>query len=426
MMRVPQKVLTTECAWVGESSEKSKSLVDKETKMMGVPQKVVTIECAWMGESSEKSGSLVGEARLSRMDMQAKNIGVKDSGKVANVIMTADLNLNERTERENMSQEEVDGLNVIDPKRRRVDEPIIGKVQNTIGPNEIDKLEWLRRKLGFEGLFTVDPQGRSGGLALLWKEAEHVNLLGFSQNHIDVTIPISRLVSWQLTGCYREPDRAQRRKTWDLLRHLSRDSNVPWCVIGDLNNVSSQDDKRGGAPYLNWLVEGFNETLMEVGLSDMDLVGHQFTWERGRGTDEWMEVRLDKALVTENWLEVFSLAKLYNLEISSSDHNPILLVPKKVEHQGDVYRFKFENAWLIEPMCSQLVREGWDNYGIVDIQNKVKICGEKLGVWGKDITSHFGKRIKACKTELKQLINKRDIQSQQRYKEVRKNLCKIF
>lgn len=49
---------------------------------------------------------------------------------------------------------------------------------------------------------------------------------------------------WRLTGLYGEPDRTQRRKTWDLLQNLAKDSNLPWCVIGDLNNVVSQDDKK--------------------------------------------------------------------------------------------------------------------------------------------------------------------------------------
>lgn len=81
------------------------------------------------------------------------------------------------------------------------------------------------------------------------------------------------MASWRLTGLYGEPDRTQCRKTWDLLRHLARDSNLPWCVIGDLNNVCSQLDKKGGASYPTWLIEGFNEILAEIGLIDMDLVG---------------------------------------------------------------------------------------------------------------------------------------------------------
>ena len=34
--------------------------------------------------------------------------------------------------------------------------------------NQQQKMEATRVKLGFDGLFVVDPVGRSGGLALLW------------------------------------------------------------------------------------------------------------------------------------------------------------------------------------------------------------------------------------------------------------------
>ena len=115
-------------------------------------------------------------------------------------------------------------------------------------------MEKVRKSLGFDGLITVDPRGRSGGLALVWKVKDQVQLRSSSRNHIDVEISIAGKDSWRLTGVYGEPDRTQRRKTWDLLRNLARDSNLPWCVIGDLNNVVSQSDKRGGAPYPSWLV----------------------------------------------------------------------------------------------------------------------------------------------------------------------------
>ncbi|KAK1372151.1 Endonuclease/exonuclease/phosphatase family protein [Heracleum sosnowskyi] len=173
-------------------------------------------------------------------------------------------------------------------------------------------------------MVVVDPQGRSGGLALLWREEEQGTLLSSSQHHIDIEVKVEGMAPWRLTGLYGEPDRAQRRKTWDLLRHLARDSNLPWCVIGDLNNVCSQLDKKGGALYPTWLIEGFNDTLNELGLMDMELVGHQFTWEKGRGTPEWQEVRLDRALSTDAWLQLFPIAKVYNLEGSESDHSPLL------------------------------------------------------------------------------------------------------
>lgn len=176
------------------------------------------------------------------------------------------------------------------------------------------RMEWVKQKLGFEGLITVDPVGKSGGLALMWKERDQVEMRSYSKNHIDVKITTEYKFVWRLTGFYGELDRAQKRSTWNLLRMLSRGANLPWYVIGDINNVMSLNDKKGGVAYLDWLVEGFTEAVHEVGLIDMVLTGHQFTWERNRGTQDWTEVRLDRALTTEDWLDKFPMTKLYNLE----------------------------------------------------------------------------------------------------------------
>lgn len=40
-------------------------------------------------------------------------------------------------------------------------------------------MEWIRRKIGFEGLFVVEPEGRSGGLALFWRDMNQANLISF-------------------------------------------------------------------------------------------------------------------------------------------------------------------------------------------------------------------------------------------------------
>ncbi|XP_074348419.1 uncharacterized protein LOC141687147 [Apium graveolens] len=106
-------------------------------------------------------------------------------------------------------------------------------------------------------------------------------------------------------------------------------------------------------------VEGFNDALADTGLIDMDLVGHQFTWERGRGTTTWTEIRLDRTLTTVAWLNMFPTGKLYNLEGSFSDHSPILLIPEASKKFTVQRKFRFENAWLTEPMCAQLVLESW-------------------------------------------------------------------
>uniref|UniRef100_A0A803NXZ1 Reverse transcriptase domain-containing protein n=1 Tax=Cannabis sativa TaxID=3483 RepID=A0A803NXZ1_CANSA len=68
---------------------------------------------------------------------------------------------------------------------------------------------------------------------------------------------------------------------WKDKNDAKEESALPWCIIGDLNNVMSQVDKRGENPYPNWLIEGFQQVVSDCDLVDLDLLGHQFTWEKG-------------------------------------------------------------------------------------------------------------------------------------------------
>jgi hypothetical protein len=88
------------------------------------------------------------------------------------------------------------------------------------------KLQFLRTKLDFEGMFTVDPVGRSGGLAFFWKDSREVEIINYSLRHIGVKIRlIGTDFQWKFIGFYGRPDRALRTESWQLLAHIS--SNTP-------------------------------------------------------------------------------------------------------------------------------------------------------------------------------------------------------
>lgn len=94
--------------------------------------------------------------------------------------------------------------------------------------------------------------------------------------------------------------------------------------------------------------------------------------------------------------------------------------------RGRDKRFRFENAWIAEPLCGQIIHVNWEADDRVDIQEKIKNCAINLGVWGKEITGCFAKRIKECKLQLKYLRAKRDINSVQEYKLVKQQLFLIL
>ncbi|XVF57503.1 hypothetical protein PTKIN_Ptkin06aG0210600 [Pterospermum kingtungense] len=70
---------------------------------------------------------------------------------------------------------------------------------------------------------------------------------------------------------------------------------IPWCVIGDFNDLLHVDDKKGCVPHPNWLYRGFRETVAECDLFDLSLNGYNFTWSRCKGTEDKVDERLDRA-----------------------------------------------------------------------------------------------------------------------------------
>ncbi|XP_074352761.1 uncharacterized protein LOC141691911 [Apium graveolens] len=287
-------------------------------------------------------------------------------------------------------------------------------------------VEKLQNRIGFEGMVIVETQGHSGGIDFLFRNNDVVNLNSYSKNHIDLTNHNKQCQLYRVTGVYSEPDRRKRSEIWNLLRTLAMYNNLPWCLIRDFNNVVSQNDKKGGRPYPHNLVQGFRDVLEECQLIDMDLQGHRYMWERGVGTSQWIEVRLDRALVNVSFQAMFEVAKLINLEISTSDHCPILLALQDKNYIARTQRFKFENAWLHETMCQQIVAEVWAEHEHLSLFDKLKECLNILSAWGQEITGNFKQRIKSCKRILKTLKGRRDDNSVELIKHEQRKLSEIY
>lgn len=91
-------------------------------------------------------------------------------------------------------------------------------------------------------------------------------------------------------------------------------------------------------------------------LSDLELHGYPFTWERGGGSVQMIEARLDRAMVSMSWRDCFPDAELHNLGFSSSDHGPLYLSLDVSNSSVSLPKFRFENAWLKEPVVDRLLR----------------------------------------------------------------------
>ncbi|KAM6559477.1 hypothetical protein CsatA_028716 [Cannabis sativa] len=168
---------------------------------------------------------------------------------------------------------------------------------------------------------------------------------------------------------------------------------------GSSKNVSMVE-KRGGRAYPSALITGFQSVLHDCSLHDLELRGYPFTWERGRESGNLVEIRLDKALVSQRWLELFHQVTLSNLSVSSSDHTPIFLEFHDSPHRDNVFHFRFENSWCREPMCAQIVKSCWENNSHLTLLEKIDLCSSQLEKWGKTLTGNFKSRLVKSKKKM--------------------------
>ncbi|KAH9790374.1 reverse transcriptase domain-containing protein [Citrus sinensis] len=232
---------------------------------------------------------------------------------------------------------------------------------------------------------------------------------------------------WRVTGFYGYPESSRRRESWHLLRRLASFSTLPWVCIGDFNDLLDSSEKNGSRPHAAWKIQGFRSAISDAGLSDLGMIGYQFTWERGRGTVNWVEERLDRAFASSSWRDKFPNAQVQSIEADSSDHLPIFLDPIHNFHPASrVSRFRFENLWLREADCEQIVRCSWDDTTDLLIQQKLSVCGSKLMNWGGHMVRDFRSRLKEYKTRMRTLRGRRDTEGLMEFTEVRKRYNELL
>jgi hypothetical protein len=97
--------------------------------------------------------------------------------------------------------------------------------------------ERLRLKTMMNGALFAPSDGRSGGLALLWKNSVTIDLKMIHNNYIDVIVNGGTEEEWRLTGIYGEAAWSEKYKTWERLRELHGQFDMRWLVIGDWNEI---------------------------------------------------------------------------------------------------------------------------------------------------------------------------------------------
>ena len=118
--------------------------------------------------------------------------------------------------------------------------------------------------------------------------------------------------------------------------------------------------------------------------------------------------RLDRAIASNEWFSRSSGTKVQHLLTHSSNHKAILIKLDGITPRLN-RPFKFEQMWLREGGCSDMVIKVWgpssQNANMLQIARKIKAYGEKLSTWS---LQSFGS-IKHQVEKISKLLSKAEI-----------------
>ncbi|GAU26476.1 hypothetical protein TSUD_294450 [Trifolium subterraneum] len=223
------------------------------------------------------------------------------------------------------------------------------------------QLESIRVMLGFDSCLAIDVEGRSGGLAVFWKDSSKCQVVNYTRNFINMIVKDEQWGEWRLTCYYGFPERSRRRAAWDLLRA----------------------DKKGIHPHPNGLCMGLRQEVSDCDLTDIPIEGHPFTWIKSRGTSHVIEERLDRVMASDSWLQLFP-----------------------------------QNSWLKEPDLEDVVVEGWGGRENLEVVDRVTRCANKLQRWGKRKRVRFKEEIDECVRQMNELRGNQDGEVSLQYQEL--------
>ncbi|KAK2407515.1 hypothetical protein QL285_043126 [Trifolium repens] len=217
-----------------------------------------------------------------------------------------------------------------------------------------------------------------------------------------------------IVNVYSKCDLSGKRRLWESLV-MSRNElgRGAWCVLGDFNAVLHRNERKGvnfvaGSSSLAELTE-FGEFVAEMELVDLLVLGRRFTWFHPNGVSM---SRIDRVLVSEDWLMAWGNPSLWVLPRSVSDHCPLLVRYNSVD--WGPRPFRFNNYWLLHKEFNKVVEQFWRGSNLTGwmafiLKEKLKGLKAHLRIWNIETYGMIDSKI----AKLVQDINELDIRSEQ-------------
>ncbi|GKV35031.1 hypothetical protein SLEP1_g43351 [Rubroshorea leprosula] len=201
-------------------------------------------------------------------------------------------------------------------------------------------------------------------------------------------------------------------------------------VLRKLEEMEQRDrekrKKDKGGKSVRREVKGFEEFIVNNGLTDLPLLGRKYTWCQPNGH---RMSRLDRFLFNDDWMMKWLDLKQWGLHRSLSDHCPILVRSETLNWGPKP--FKFFNAWLHTPGFSDMVAAKWkeikiQGWGGFILKEKLKKLKDFLREWSKSSLQEVDRKIEEAResTHYTELLKNMQLKEEMAQQKARKTWLK--
>ncbi|XP_016192885.1 uncharacterized protein LOC107633797 [Arachis ipaensis] len=157
---------------------------------------------------------------------------------------------------------------------------------------------WGNGSVGWE---FVESIGSVGGLVLMWDEVEfNVQHCHKGERWLCVVGVVTK-TNFICAVClvYGAHGREKKRGVWEELSYIAGLCQVPFCFLGDFNEILQVEERQGGTS-LPASADEFQRWVHDMQLIDLPLTDRKYTWFQGRSCS-----RIDRVLVSVEWAEKY-------------------------------------------------------------------------------------------------------------------------
>jgi len=171
---------------------------------------------------------------------------------------------------------------------------------------------------------------------------------------------------------------------WNQLFGLNEVISLPWCMIGDFNELAEPTEKHGGRLRPSTKLARLNDFMNSINASTIPTNGSLFTWKKRIHTHLIYE-QLDRAIGRNDWNTLFPDAVVVHGNFTCSDHCPIILTDSMPRQQRKNFPFRFQNYWSQYQQVQHIVQMQWRSHpqgtSMFILAQKLKLLKQHLKEW---------------------------------------------